>query len=54
MNAKEVYCRRQTYLGSESVIVLPLDCDKARTIERLIRSGHPPPYLAFNAVGGFW
>jgi hypothetical protein len=54
MNGEEVYCRRQTYLGRESVIVPPLDCDRARTIERLMRSDQPPPVLAFNTAGGFW
>jgi hypothetical protein len=54
MNGEEVYCRRQTYLGSESVIVPPLDCDRARTMERLMRSDQPPPVLAFNTAGGFW
>lgn len=53
MNGEEVYCRRQTHLGSESVVVPPLDCDRARTLERLMRSDRPPPPLAFNAAGGF-
>jgi len=48
MNGEEVYCRRQPYLGTEAVIVPPLDCDRARTIERLMPSDHPPPYLAFS------
>jgi hypothetical protein len=54
MNGEEVYCRRQTYLGSESVVEPPLDCDRARTIERLMRSDHPPSYLAYATAGGFW
>jgi hypothetical protein len=53
MNGEEVYCRRQTYSGREAVFVPPLDCDRALTIERLMRSDRSPSYVAFPE-DGFW
>jgi hypothetical protein len=53
MNGKEVYCRSQAYSGREAVFVPPLDCDRARTMERLMRSDRPPSYVGFPE-DGFW
>ena len=53
MNREEVYCRSQSYSGREAFFVPDLDCDRARTMERLMRLGRPPPYLAFPE-DGFW
>lgn len=53
MNGEEVYCRSQSYSGRGAVFVPPLDCDRARTIARLMQSDHPPAYVAFPE-NGFW
>jgi hypothetical protein len=53
MNGEEVYCRNQLYSGREAVFVPPWDCDRARTMERLMRSDRPPPFVGFPE-DGFW